>query len=365
MLAVLLCSTFFNETIFLGTAYAATKSVTFPDGNRTQSTTITIPNLLSVNSVTSNNGNVSFTRNGNNITITVSNGKSTSSSSYTPSKVASTTLTSSTDSFPATTNYNDGTYSGSIPKSGSSSKNLVSGTYIPADTKTATDTRTASSVSGLPNTVPSPIAGYSGTLSKSGTYTKTQTGGSAPDSKSVSGIQGSLYWASLPNLGHNCTEVKHLAYDKVPSTMFYSDGSGYSGTLTLDGRSYRDYCSNDGNGNLETYAWGYYSGTISTKDTRTYSYTQAYSGLVTRPESDTRVYNYTQGYSGTVYAPTQITYYYGYSVIIDYTDDLPPTSTTYDYVYDTLNRLQYIKESGVVKFEFIYDQNGNVIEIKK
>ena len=48
---------------------------------------------------------------------------------------------------------------------------------------------------------------------------------------------------------------------------------------------------------------------------------------------------------------------------IDFID--AQTQVTYDYVYDAQNRLQYVKAGGVIKFEFIYDQNGNVIEIKK
>ncbi|MGO0059930.1 hypothetical protein ACTID9_07985 [Brevibacillus fluminis] len=38
---------------------------------------------------------------------------------------------------------------------------------------------------------------------------------------------------------------------------------------------------------------------------------------------------------------------------------------TYEYVYDTRNRLQYVKVDGVIKFECKYDDNGNLIEIKK
>lgn len=109
-----------------------TATVTFSESQQqSQSQTVNLPNLASVDTVAVDNGNVSITQNGTNLTVNVSNGSV--KRTYTPSKAATSTSDQYlNNSFSATKSYNDGAYSGSLSQSGS--PYVVSGSYTPATT---------------------------------------------------------------------------------------------------------------------------------------------------------------------------------------------------------------------------------------
>jgi hypothetical protein len=102
-----------------------TTTVTFGESQQqSQSKTVSLSNLASVDSITVNTGSAGYSINGNQLTLNVLGGSPERTS--TPSKGASQTLSNTSNSFPATVSYNDGTYSGTLNKNG--------GSYISAQT---------------------------------------------------------------------------------------------------------------------------------------------------------------------------------------------------------------------------------------
>lgn len=100
-------------------AYASTVSsmvYTFGESSsRTRTATINIPNLTSVVSVTVDAGNVDYSVNGDNVTITCMNGSSVSS--YTPSQyVSGVTAHTYEDYPPSSIYYSSGSYSGTLTR---------------------------------------------------------------------------------------------------------------------------------------------------------------------------------------------------------------------------------------------------------
>ena len=294
-----------------------TTTVTFSESlQQNQSQTINLPNLQSVDKVSTDNGNVLFTKSGSNVTISVSNGSV--KQSVTPSKAASGTTDQYLNStFPATKAYNDGTYSGTLTLSGSSY--VVGGSYTPVDTKTATASQTNSSNS-FPATVYYNDGVYSGTLSKNGSSLVSSGSYTAPWDEQVliSQPSGSFQWWAT-DYGESALYAANppTAHDYMggaagpnpwdwPSEYtviqyYWSSGVTYSPLHGCDVRW--------------TYIQYNHYQTIhhNAVDTRVYS--QNYSGQVTKPAADTRTWR--QDYSGTVYAPTQN--YYSYVVTINYT----------------------------------------------
>ena len=168
-----------------------------------------------------------------------------SASYYRPSSfVATSSLSNTTNSFPATVSYNSNGYTGTLSKNGNSTSNTVQtgGSYIEADSKY--------------------ISGYSG-------------GTSTTFASYIYTISGWVIYSEF--LGDKSNSISY-------------DSGGYSGTLSknfwLTGTS-GSQPSNPVIGSTYTLYryWGY-----------------DYSGIVTRPASDTRTYTttYTQSYSGTV-----------------------------------------------------------------
>lgn len=240
----------------------ATTNVSFGSSTAQSSIqTISLKDLVEIKSVTVDNGTVTYTVNGENVTINVNNGSAYSHySPYMYSRNAGAIKSSSTDSFPDSIPFSSGGYSGTLYKSGSST--VSSGIYTPADSKFVTGQSSSNYNSG----------GYSGTLSQyvaSGSYTQA-------DSKQVKFVR------AAPS-----------------SETYYYNQDGYSGILPrVDQDS----------------IYAIYIGTVTrpSVDTRVY----AYQGTVTRPAVDTR--EYSQTYSGYVYMGG---YYstYSYQVNIIYT----------------------------------------------
>ncbi|BAH43912.1 hypothetical protein BBR47_53590 [Brevibacillus brevis NBRC 100599] len=235
--------------------------VSIPEStSQSRSQKITIPNLRRVVSVAVNTGKVTHSVNGSEVTVNVSDGSYTryTTSSVPNTKTVSETRTSSTDSFQSSISYNDGTYSGTLSKSGGSTPYVVSG--------------------------------------------------SPPGQKTVSASRDSWY-----DYGGSCSGAQSGALSALPSSIPYSDGEGYTGTLQRTGSSAgRCQLLNDEGGGEKTYGA---------------SATGTYSGTVSKP--DTRKYNYSQSYSGTVYGPSSVsyTYYYAYTVTVTYEDNFGQTLT--------------------------------------
>ncbi|MDX8367200.1 fibronectin type III domain-containing protein [Cytobacillus sp. IB215665] len=115
--------------------------VTFEESTlQTRTKTITIPNSTSVESIATDTGNIEIVSiNGDQVTIRVKNGDWVDREAYTDpqkySKEVTKTETSSDETFPETISYSEDGYTGDIPKYGSVSPRVVSGEYIPEDSK--------------------------------------------------------------------------------------------------------------------------------------------------------------------------------------------------------------------------------------
>jgi hypothetical protein len=146
---------------------AATQSKTFPEStSRTQTHSLTLPNLKSVDSVSVNTGNVSYSLSGETVTFTFSNGAVSrtvqTGGTYTPadSKTVSTSQTYSASGcsipkYPSSIYYNSDGYSGTLSKSGTHSSGYV---LCEADGKLYPTTITVS---------------YSGTVTRPASDTRT------------------------------------------------------------------------------------------------------------------------------------------------------------------------------------------------
>ena len=264
----------------------------------------------------------------------------------TDTKTVTTSKTSSNNSFPDTIDYTDTDgYKGTYYKNGSSW--VISGTG--PDSKSVTQQKSSAN-NDLASTIDYDDGTYKGTLTGQGSWSDTvQTGGTAADSKSVSGywdsngnFQYDSYtppedkWTlsswypshtSIANGGHTVYYGSLDRYNKYlwdiggawqrntdyeyqfpnqpwyPLDKQYNDGT-YSGSLhrysttSIDEHDWN--LSDDGGLHItQQYSttW-YYKGTVSKPDTRTYKTTwyQNYTGTVNRP--DTRTWQ--QNYSGTV-----------------------------------------------------------------
>lgn len=224
--------------------------------SQAQSKVVTIPNLKTVDGLTVNTGSVNHTKSGNDVTINVSGGASVRSTSSTPSTNGTGSQTSGVNSFPATIQYNDGTYSGPIGKNGLSY--VISGSYTPSDTKPVSDSRAGT-----------------------GTWRWSHDGDA---------------WRSDGMVSHN-----------LPGSISYSSGGYVNSSLPRTGIS--------GGPPSEPAP---FTGSMGQTKTANASISGTYSGTATRPESDTRTWK--QDYSGTVYGTTTTTYYYSYIVTLTYTD---------------------------------------------
>lgn len=229
--------------------------ITFTESTeRTRSKTITIDYLDEVVGINVDTGSVHYSVNGDNITITVSNGVPTSQ--YPDIKIVTDYRTSSSDNFPASIQYNSGGYSGTLYSYGSSY--VISGS--PADSKTVT--------------------------AKSEINTTYEEGLTNP-------------W--------EVTYADSVGDNPAPQTYYYSDSDGYSGTLPRTGTE--EGCGREDH-NVFVYEPSEQEGR---EKWHVYRYYRAiYSGTVTKP--DTRVWQ--QEYRGTVYGPTIS--YYSYTVTLVY-----------------------------------------------
>lgn len=262
-----------------------------PSLQSTQNHTVTINNLYKVNSVKSDTGISSYTTNQDDITISFSEGIPTSTqwNSQFYSREENASSTSNFNTFDITYYYDDGEYSGTLDKNGSST--VISGEYVEDDTKYVSGQTSSNYNSG----------GYSGTLTRyvySGSYT--------PEDSFVADVTLSDGWSTW-HMEYRASGWAHLSSSKSNrgSTYYYNSG-GYSGTLTR----YTDWVYKE-DPHYSTIPNPY----IGQKYDWTRYWKYSFSGVVTRPASDTRVYRYAgyvtkpgydtriweQNYSGTVY----------------------------------------------------------------
>lgn len=232
---------------------------------RTQTKTVTIPNLKSVDNITVNTGTVSYTKTGNDVAITCQNGASVRQTSSQSSITPSIYQQSSSNSFPASIPYDDGTYKGTLYKSGLSY--VKSGSYTPSDT--------------IPVTYVTSCTIYAD-------------------------------WQLSEMTG---TWVKIRSYNNAPSSITYDPGTGYSGPLSLKSVSGGTPPAKTGPGTPGEIATTSASGNAT------------YSGDITKPASDTRVWE--QLYTNTVYGPATYTDYYAYTVTLTYTDSVKLGTVNY------------------------------------
>ncbi|MBA4535485.1 hypothetical protein [Brevibacillus halotolerans] len=292
---------------------AASQTIKFVEStNRNPSKTLTIKNLKKVNSITVDNGQVSHSINGEKITINPSDGKPVRN--VVPKKTVNEFRTSYSNSFNESIPFNNGGFLGNLFKKGYSTSRLVSGSYTPSDTKTVSDSRTNSSDS-FPSSLSYDSGGYKGNLSKSGSVTKTLISGSPAKSKQATDTR-----RFYTTQGY-CSDAKSFALSQLPSSISYSSG-GYTGTLSLVSSSTSNCSRHADDDTYSASATGYYSGTVSTRDTSVYSYTQHYSGSVTKAAHDSRVYEYKQEYEGEVTAAP--IFYYAYEVDLNFTANEDP-----------------------------------------
>ncbi|WCK57673.1 hypothetical protein PP175_26930 (plasmid) [Aneurinibacillus sp. Ricciae_BoGa-3] len=254
----------FPQEAFASTSVVKTQNISFPSNtqqNRNQ--TLRIPNLKNVQSITSDNGNASYSINGNQLTVNVSNGNGTviqTGGSYTPSDTKYVTGKSSSyyadgqgywgylTSYLVSGSYTPGAskyvsgqnssyYSDWQGYSGSLSSYVYSGSDTPAGVKWVT---------GMSSANYSDSYGYSGTLSQyveSGSYTPAQT-------KYVTGQSYSYYYdyqgysglltpyvvsgSQTPADSKQVTDSRTGKTGTLPSSISYNSG-GYSGTLYPSG----------------------------------------------------------------------------------------------------------------------------------
>ncbi|AKA69821.1 hypothetical protein [Clostridium scatologenes] len=232
--------------------------------SQSMSNTFNFSNLISVDEVTVNNGNVSYTKNQDNVIVSVSNG-TVSRSAYDSTKYATYKeeyRDSSSNSFASSISSSSGGYSGTLYASGGSY--VASGSYIPSDSKEATGTRT--------------LGGFNNFE-----WNKYNNNLWAPMGSSVAPAAGIYY---------------------------YEDSNGYSGSLGFAGGQ-----SNYTIGSGMPTTNGTVDGQTSTAYFPDY-WLYNYKGTVTRLAVDTRVYR--QKYTGYLYQGGY-TNYYKYKINIKYT----------------------------------------------
>lgn len=326
----------------------STQTVIFSEStSSSRSQTVTIPNLKKVNNATVNTGSVTHSESGNDVTVNVSGGAYTryTSSPYYPTTTKTDSRSTSAGGDPATLpssiSYDDGSYSGSLSKSGTAT--VTSGTA--SGSKTGTDYRTTvpgGSVSTLPNTIPySDSDGYSGTLSRGSQNPYVVSG---TDTYSyITATHTETYTTAKQRWKWSGSQMKWNtdgAIYNYPTTYNYSDADGYAGVINAYSTSYSlsppssagMTSSDDG---VTTTQSGLsitvtFSGQASKMISDTRVWRNDYSGTVTK--GDTRVW--TQSYSGTVTAKSasySYTYYYAYTVSLDYDVYQPPTPPTITY----------------------------------
>ncbi|MEG1482883.1 MAG: hypothetical protein RSA57_03705 [Cetobacterium sp.] len=262
---------------------------------------IYLPQAVNILKVSTNNGNVIVNSFSNqSLNVSLSGGSSSLlliQNKY--SKAISDTRTNSSNSFPATLNYNESGYVGIMNKNGSSF--VSSGTLEPSRSKWVRSTKEIK----IRNTE---YQDYLGLMDVPSTYCGNEAASAAYSSQYAS------TWNWSCSISQDVTE-------------YYSDAEGYTGTL----KQPYDYIID-----RSTEFWQYPSGK---KGNPTYSNAVYFrtdrtklEGMVTKPASDTRMY--TQNYAGTAYKDGYDTVY-DYTVTVEYEEDVLDLSLSQSPTYWT------------------------------
>lgn len=252
----------FEEDVLAATSNSSTTKVESQESTEQKRTaTIRIPYLDYINDVTVDNGNVEHSVDGDDVSITVSDGDWVSREEYWDStkysKYASSYSTGSSSSFPRSKYYSNDGYSGYLNQSGSSY--VISGSYTPSSSK----------------------------------YVNSYGYGYSEERYSCSGGSWKTTYVYRTNNSAN--------------KPYYSDSDGYKGYL-----SYEDHWS------IYTTDSRYWP--CSEGDTaRFYNRNKIrYGGTVTKPASDTRTWR--QDYKGTIYKGgiSYRNHTYAYVVTVNY-----------------------------------------------
>ncbi|RTR28103.1 LamG domain-containing protein [Robertmurraya yapensis] len=318
----LLCILFFGSTgnIGYGKELVKTKNVIFPEStlaNQTQ--TINIPNLLGIESISVDNGEVDYSVNGDSVEITVSNG--------TPIKVQT-----GGEYIPSDTKYIEGHTSPSYNQDGYVANNLekyvYSGSYTTEQRKTQTESRT-SSTNSFPNSITFNSGGFTGPLNKSGS--STVISGSPAASKFVSGI-GNTSQGKQEIYKYNSSTKKWTYSHSVTIAPWITQTYNYNldeftGPLDAVYTSRSAITefpvpANPVNGQTHIYKqyinYYKYEGNVSKPDTRVWK--QIYSGTVVKPAVDTRVYRYRGNATKPAIDTRTYQTVYSYQVTFEYKD---------------------------------------------
>ncbi|WCK57684.1 hypothetical protein PP175_26985 (plasmid) [Aneurinibacillus sp. Ricciae_BoGa-3] len=353
------------QKVYASTVVTNTQTLTFPSNTlQNRSQTITLPSLKDITSVQTDNGNASYSVNGNQVTVNVSNGTGTvvqTGGSYTPPATKYVTGQTSAD-------YQDAQgYSGTL------SQYLESGSYSPSDTKyvtgqTSANYQDAQGYSGtLTQYVESGSAtpadtkwvtaqtspnynsgGYSGILSQyvySGTYTPSDSisftgnadGGQfyakVPDTNFQNSINNYNYNGYVGNLYRNHVDWTMQSHQYLAPTEIEVDSTDPSGLnfdyneavqkieamglshVTIENYYWANnptrnaystdppYCSTSYPCTWERMMHGDVYGDLFTANV-------VYTGTLIKPASDTRVYRY-QGYVTRPASDTRVFKYQG------------------------------------------------------
>ncbi|PDZ94967.1 hypothetical protein CON36_30950 [Bacillus cereus] len=279
-------------------ATPGTQVVNFSEStSQSRSQTINIPKLYKIKSVTTDNGNVSYSVNGTDVTINVNNGSTSRQESYYDpykySKYASESRSQIGNNwFSDSISYSDGSgYSGTLNKNGSSTSNT---SYYPNYT----------------------------TEKVMYTFDSSQQPSSRPTSEG--------YWTKYST----ASATRVYVWDRISSSYSFGTYVNYNGEDTgpweAAGGAYSYYWGKD-------YSWDYCY--YTSRDCRDYGgYDNGFymdSNSWTAPFYITmwswtkQETTYTQKYDGTVYqGGTSYRDYYAYNVTINYeTDTSAPTGT--------------------------------------
>lgn len=261
--------------------------------------------------------------------------KSTTDGLYTPSdtKNVTTSKTSNTNSFPSTISYNQDGYSGTLT---GGTPYVISGTYTAKQTKAASTTKTGTDLNSIPDSVEySDSSNYVGTLTKDGelaikdvetpNYTTTKTVGFSQYEKPDYSPTPLGYWTNT-EVTSGVDYIKVWSIDKNDWSIGWyvkdaTDTKACSDWTRIAGKSpnwnctytWWNYYDNHGGNitfdiNRSTFfkSTGYAKTWVWTKVDRTY--TQTYSGTVTKAASKKTVSVNNKSYTAISDIPDTIPY---------------------------------------------------------
>lgn len=275
------------------------------------------------------------------------------------SRMENSTVSSLTNSFPATQSYNSGGFVGTLSKNGTSTQRVKSGEYTPQQSGTVTGVEVEHAEQHeIKETFFYNDGTWSGSLTKQGQRLNQQLVKgvefnilSSSDALETTPISDYAYLFTpseiIRILGQNFTNP-HVTELKWSGPMLIQDtvSQGVTYTHTRPLTATLNY-----NGHV-----GLYGGNVTKQatDTRVYEYSQNYSGVVTKASTDNRVYRY----QGTVVKPevdTRVYRYRGQVVKPGYNNEI----TTEKWAKGSQSRAYFgVNGNNLVGESFTVSENG-------